>query len=149
MKLIIFGVVILFGIISLILNKISAKKADKLLEAGDINGALSAYRGLFIDLFDDAIDSEGNGHVLSFLTILKKQGAGYLEKINLILSPRGQGIDLSSYNALIQDVESFSKQKGVMNYQKVPVKEGKVRFSEFYIRLVALIETIPERLPEV
>ena len=145
-KAIIFGALIVFGIIIAILNKVRAKGADKLLEQGDENGALSAYKELFVDSFDNVIDQEGNGHVPSFLAILKKQGTNHLNKINTILEKNGAKIDISPYEELIKDVERFSKQKGVMNYKKVPVKEGKIIFSEFHNRLMSFAENIPNNV---
>jgi hypothetical protein len=135
---------VVLAVIAAIINKFRSKEAAKMVDQGDVNGALSTYKDLFVHAFDDIIDHEGNGHVPSFLTILRRQGRQYLDQIDAILRKSGQNLDVSPYEELIQDVEAFSKQKGVMTLQKMPKKEGKKQFAEFYRRLVAFSKTIPD-----
>lgn len=146
-KFTILVVAIIVGIISVILNNFKSKKANKLLESGDKDNALLIYKELFVDLFDPSIiDEDGDGLVPSFLHNLRNKGTNYLNKISEILKNDGVSLDISPYEKLIEDVERFSKQKGVMNYKKQPVKEGKKIYAEFYRRIMLFIDSIPDNI---
>lgn len=142
-----FGALVVLGIVIGVLNKTRTNRADKLLERGDLTGALSEYKQLFINSFVNVIDEDGNGHIPAFLAILKNQGTNYLGKINAVLGKNGTAvIDMAIYGQLVAEVEEFSKQKGVMNFKQAPVGEGKTRFAEFYHRLMSFAQEIPDRI---
>lgn len=142
--LLLLGALALFA-----MNKLAARGAEKRLQEGDLEGAYDVYRSLFANCIDAKFNAKGEGHVPSALTALQSQGKTYLEKLNHILELSGRPLlDIQEFDAVITDLAQFSQRKDVMNYKKLTVKEGKPQFAEFYHRLTAFTQRIPEQLNE-